>query len=406
MLKGKSMSRRFLVLVIDGLGVGAMEDVEETRPQDRGADTLRHVVTQASGRKFDTLRAIGALDYFFSGRFAPRPLGHHSVSLGKFRLAHFGADSYLGHQELAGTIPPQPVRQFVREVKDAVLETLHAAGFQAEYTRDLILVDEHIAIADNIETDYGLNVNVVGSLDHYPYETIEKVGRCVRDVVQVGRVITMGGVGTTQDDFFRCLERRERDGYVAYGINIPKLRIYDDRYRVIHMGYGVDAAKQAPGIAARSSIPVALIGKTADVIEAPGAEYLPAVLTEHVLQKIQRTLAAKKTGFIFANVQQTDLAGHEQDVGRFAALLEFIDQALPDLVRELGRDDMMIITGDHGNDPAIGHTNHTREKCPLIFFSRNIPAQDFGERSTLADVGATVSRFFNIPLPQDGSPLI
>jgi phosphopentomutase len=215
----------------------------------------------------------------------------------------------------------------------------------------------------------------------------------------------MGGVGITQGDFFRCFELCEREGYVAHGINIPKLRIYNDLYRVIHMGHGVDVQQQTPSIAVKNGIPVILIGKTADVIDAPGAEVLPEVITERVLEKIIHALGAREKGFIFANVQQTDLAGHEQDTDRFAALLELIDQKLPSVVRQLDREDAMIITGDHGNDPAIGHTNHTREKTPLILFSQGIPTQDFGERNTLADVGATVSRFFRIPLPQDGTPL-
>jgi phosphopentomutase len=112
------------------------------------------------------------------------------------------------------------------------------------------------------------------------------------------------------------------------------------------------------------------------------------------------------SGLIFANIQETDLAGHEQNTRKYAFFLEMVDKAIPQILEKLSGDDIFLITGDHGNDPTIGHPNHTREKTPLILFSRKIKSQDYGERKTLADIGASITKFFHAPPPESGRSFI
>ncbi len=401
----KNINKRCIVLIVDGLGVGAMPDVALTRPQDIGSNTLANIIKANPKISLPNFKKTGALAYFLTNTFQKVSFGGWHASFGKMNLAHVGADSYMGHQEIAGTRPSQPVRQFVREEKDTIMRALSSSGIKNKFNDRYIIAYEHIAIADNIETDYGLNINVVGSLDHYPYEKIEQVGRLVRSVVKVGRVITMGGTGVTQKHFHTCFEIKVRDGCTAWGINIPKLGIYNEKYRVIHMGYGIDPDKQVPQILRTHNIPVVLIGKTADVLVAEGASYQSEVQTDVILASLLDRVRTLPYGCIFANVQQTDLSGHEQDVKKYSQYLEMVDRAVPAIIANLGEHDLCIITGDHGNDPTIGHTNHTREQTPLILFSKKIPSTDFGVRNTLADIGATVAEFFNVEAPEYGLPL-
>lgn len=399
--------KRFVVLVLDGLGVGAMSDVAQSRPQDQGSHTLKHVIESDPVIRLRNLENLGVHSYFINPDhpFQTSSTGSLNVALGRAKLAHFGADSYVGHQEIAGTKPRQPIRQFVRDVKEEIMQELRKQGFQAKFSDKVIIVEEHIAIADNIETDYGLNINVVGSLDHYPFEHIEKIGRAVRKVVKVGRVITMGGKGITQTDLFKHFSIQERDGYTAWGINIPALNIYNEYYQVIHMGYGISSAVQAPQILRDNNVPVTLIGKAADVIQADGATYLPHVYTDGVVDRVNAALDTMPFGFIFANIQETDLAGHQQDTAKYLSLLQRLDNRLPEILRRLAPDDILVITGDHGNDPTIGHTNHTRELTPVITVGQKIPSSDLGERTTLADIGTTVAAYFSVPQPESGDPL-
>lgn len=398
--------RRFIILVLDGLGVGAMDDVAGSRPQDVGAHTLGNLLRVHPHIKLPNFQAIGALEYFIEENFTPQTyLGKH-VSFGAANLAHFGADSYVGHQEIAGTLPKLPVRQFVRDIKDEIVSALSTAGFTARFDHQVVIVEDHIVVADNIETDYGLNINVIGSLDHYDYSVIEKVGRTIRELVKVGRVITMGGTGINLTRIFDKFAVKERDGYTAWGIDVPALGIYNDKYQVVHMGYGINPETQTPQIASKAGKSVVLIGKAADVIVAKGAKYLPQVYTDKVLALLLEHLADPTVDFIFANVQETDLSGHEMDAPKYARYLEMVDQKLPELINALLPDDVLIITGDHGNDPTIGHTNHTRERTPIMMFSAKHGSQDIGQRSTLSDIGASAATYLQVKLPEHGTAFI
>lgn len=400
------MAQRAIVLVLDGFGVGTMEDIKTTRPQDKGANTLANILKSLPQTHIPNFYTIGAIKFYVEDVFQPHKFHNFHISFGKANLAHLGADSYIGHQEIAGTKPQIPIRQFIREIKDVLMRSLEKEGFQPIWNGNMLLVNKLIAIADNIETDYGLNVNVVGSLDTFSFRDIEKVGLITRSIAKTGRVITMGGVGITQQKLLDAYEEKTRDGYTAWGINIPKLNIYNESYRVIHMGYGVNPNTQITQILLNANIPVTLIGKTADVIRAQGATYKPQVDTETVLKLLLEELKDKKNKFIYANVQQTDLSGHEMKVNKYAHYLEIIDQYIPKILKNLSEDDIFIITGDHGNDPTIGHTNHTREKTPIIFFSNKHPSHVIGERKTLADIGSSIATYFRVEQPEFGESFL
>ena len=97
-------------------------------------------------------------------------------------------------------------------------------------------------------------------------------------------------------------------------------------------------------------------------------------------------------GLLFANLVDTDmLYGHRNDVPGFARALEAFDRRLPEILKLLGDDGMLIITADHGCDPAYPTTDHTRERVPLLVWGLGLEeGVDLGERATFADVSATV----------------
>ncbi|MCW2762475.1 MAG: mutase, partial [Marmoricola sp.] len=95
-------------------------------------------------------------------------------------------------------------------------------------------------------------------------------------------------------------------------------------------------------------------------------------------------------------VQETDLAGHEQDVERYANLLHMVDDLLPHILEMLAPGDALFITGDHGNDPAIGHSQHTREYTPVIVYGPGISPVPLGVRTSLADIGATAADILGV----------
>jgi hypothetical protein len=109
-------------------------------------------------------------------------------------------------------------------------------GFDAKIKNGIILIGNSIAVADNIESDYGCNMNVIGSLDVNSFETIQQIGKQIRQVVEVGRVIIMGGVKINKESFFSCLEIKKTKGKIIYGINVPRLNIYNKSYQLYILG--------------------------------------------------------------------------------------------------------------------------------------------------------------------------
>ncbi len=142
--------------------------------------------------------------------------------------------------------------------------------------------------------------------------------------------------------------------------------------------------------------PVELIGKVADVIICEAAAKAPHVPTQQALEATYQALDRVTHGFIAINVQETDLAGHDQNAKRYADCLRLTDQGVGNILARLRPNDMFIVTGDHGNDPTIGHDKHTREFTPLPVYGEHVPARPLSQRDSLADIAATVAEIFQV----------
>lgn len=94
-----------------------------------------------------------------------------------------------------------------------------------------------VAVGDNLEADLGEVYNVTANLSAIPFDEVVKIGRVVREQVQVGRVITFGGL---LQDSQRILDAAESKEGRFIGINAPRSGAYDSGFEVVHMGYGVD----------------------------------------------------------------------------------------------------------------------------------------------------------------------
>jgi phosphopentomutase len=399
---------RFITIILDGFGVGVMPDYMDFNPADKGAHTLKSILSHEPDLLLPTLAKLGLMNIV--GFESAKMKFSSNALFGKSKLKHFGADTFFGHQELMGSKPIQPKTEPFHTQIDRVETALRKEKYivrrmkashliactQSE--REILIVNEAAIIADNLESYAGQIYNVTSSLDLLPFDTITHIGKIVRSVVTVPRVIAFAGENVALHDMLAAAELKDAD---FIGINAPKSGVYAHNYHVIHLGFGVDFTKQAPYLLAQHNIPTYLLGKVADIVETQLGESFPAVDTASVLQKALDYMDECKTGFICCNVQETDLAGHAENTALYADKLRIADAYIDQIIQKMNPEDLLIVAADHGNDPLIGHKGHTREYVPLLIYSRQLQtshhgACNIGTRESLADISCTAIQFFGL----------
>lgn len=392
---------KFIIIILDSFGVGAMEDVAVVRPRDIGSNTALHIIKEMPSINIPTLEKLGLMN-----ALNEEVVGHKfslSANFGISDLAHHGADSFLGHQEIMGTTPKMPLIEPFNHKIDDVENALKSQGYTVrrygEKGTQILIVDEVATVGDNLETDYGQVYNVSACLDFISFEDLKRIGETVREVVHVSRVITFGGENINLDNLLSAY--RVKNNEIA-GVDAPESGVYQQGYQVIHLGYGIDKNCQIATILDKAGITVSLLGKVADIVQTESKRLFPGVDSEYLFDCLKSEVESIEHGFIALNIQETDLAGHAQDVERYANRLELSSQRIEELLPLLDEQDVLIVMADHGNDPTIGHSNHTRECVPILVYKKGTEGVRIGHRRTLADVAATAADFFEVSYPQHG----
>ena len=396
------MSKRFIIIVLDGFGIGAMDDAAIVRPGDEKANTLQSILKDCPDLKLPTLEKLGLMNAY--GKESMNMKFAKNVNYGKSELAHFGADTFMGHQEIMGTLPKKPevtpFQQKAQAVYDHLKENGHKVQFKQQQGLKYVVCDDYVTIADNLEADLGMCYNVTAPLDYISFEEELEIGRLAREVVTVGRVIVFGGTGNTMEDLYNAQEIKEGK-YI--GIASAKSKSYLHGYQCRHLGYGVDKNVQVPTILTRNGIPCTLIGKVADIVANDNGTSISCVDTDECMQLTIDAIKTMDTGFICTNIQETDLAGHSQDSQVYRKVLERADKGIERILPLLTEDDILIIQADHGNDPDIGSSRHTRECVPLLIYKKGVSNVNVGTRRTMSDNGATCCDYFNVEKCENGT---
>lgn len=397
--------KRFILLILDGFGIGAMSDTVKVRPQDKNANTCEHILKSIKTLRLPNLEKLGLMNAL--GEETENMKKSSNATYGVSKLKHFGADTYLGHQEIMGTNPKMPLIQPFSKCIDEVYEKLVSNGYNVKYIEmnnlKFLLVNDSATVADNIEADPGQIYNVSASFDLLDFNKVLEIGRIVRSATKVSRIIAFGGKNVGLNNILNAAEIKE-EKYI--GINAPKSGVYKEGYLVRHFGFGIDSDVQVPTILGKSGINVVLLGKVADIVENAYGKSISCVDTKKVLELTLDEIGKIESGLIATNVQETDLAGHSQDTVEYAKKLEVADSYLGKIMNCIKDDDILVVMADHGNDPTIGSSHHTREKVPILIYGKNIKKGYIGERNTLSDVGATISDYFNCKKPESGTSFL
>ena len=150
------------------------------------------------------------------------------------------------------------------------------------------------------------------------------------------------------------------------------------------------------------------IGKIKDLF---GTEHLTKYLhtegDEDGMNILIEEVKKEEYDFLFINLVDCDmLYGHREDPVGYAKGLEIIDKYIEKLLRIWSEDDLLLITGDHGNDPTDGNTDHTREYVPILAYTNKEISNNLGTRSSFTDVAKTIAEYFNIENKIDGTSFL
>ncbi len=389
-----------IILILDGTGIGRQDEPGNPCPAD--ANTLANT-GRAAPLRLPVMESLGL------GNIAELPgvppVSDPLASHGKCRLSYTGADSYLGHQEILGVTPPRAHLELLADSGERIRNALERAGHrtrQAVAPGNALLVDDAIVICDNLEAAPGAAVNLLIPTGITTFAEGVAVGQIVRQEVGNLRVIVCGGKHFTADE---ALDNMVTLDTGQVGVPTPSLALYDETYQVRHLGLPVDSHRQLPYAFARRELPVGLFGKVSDLVTDAVDARSPAANTAEVMSLVLDHARSWASGLIVATVQETDLAGHQQDPQRMARVLATVDAALPALLAALGTDDMLAITADHGNDPTMPTSAHTREAVPLLWYQPHQAGADLGVRSSLSDPAATIAALFGLQWSGEGERL-
>lgn len=381
---------RCIVVVIDGLGIGAQEDASEYG--DSKADTLGHV-SKISGCRLPNLAALGL------GNIKPLesvPAVDEAIgSWGKMREVSAGKDSTTGHWEIAGIHLNAPFPTFPKGFPENVVKR-----FCKKTGTDGVLCNKPYSGTEVI-SDYGPEHIETGKPILYTSADSVFQVACHTDVVDVDTLYEWCGyarhhVAVDEAEVGRVIARP----FTGEPGNFVRLSDLRKDFSSIPPSPNLLSLLQDSGIKTYS------VGKVIDLFAGEYfTQYRKTKSNAEGISQLLSLLSARiDNSFVFTNLIDTDqIYGHRQDPEGYGACLEEIDRAVPALLERLDHGDLLIFTGDHGNDPADDSTDHTREFVPLLLFEKNQQARNLGIRATFSDISATVLKKFSIENPLPGT---
>lgn len=403
--------KRTIILMLDSFGVGAAGDAAKFG--DLGSDTFGHIAKEcAEGRandgregplKLPNLSRLGLAHAAMesTGQFAPGFDADVELigAYGHAEELSSGKDTPSGHWEMAG-VPvlfdwgyfSDKQNSFPKELTDKILARAGLSGFlgncHASGTAILEeLGEEHMRSGLPIfYTSADSVFQIACHEESFGLENLYRLCEIAREELEpynIGRVIARPFVGSGAADFARTGNRRD------YAVEPPAKTV-------------LDKLKAAGG-------QVVSVGKISDIyahcgitskVKASGLE----ALFDATLEQVK---AAGDNTIVFTNFVDFDSHyGHRRDVAGYARGLEYFDARLPEILALLNKDDLLILTADHGCDPTWEGTDHTREHVPVLAYGAGLNAGSLGRRKSFADIGQSIASYFKLEPMEYGESFI
>ena len=372
------MQKRVFLMVLDSFGIGEMPDSD--RFGDQGSNTLA-AIRNHPDFSCPTLAKLGLFDIDGVRPLTNPPDSAPLALRARMTEQSGGKDTTIGHWEIAGLVTSRPLPTYPDGFPDEVIEEFtRRTGYGVLCNRpysgtDVIrdFGDAHVATRNLIVYTSADSVfQIAAHEDVIPIDELYRVCEIARDMLTndlggrhaVGRVIARPFTG--KHPFTRTPRRHD------YSLTPPAPTLLD--------------ALSAAGFATIA------VGKITDIFAGQGiGESIRTANNAEGMAVTSAVAARAFEGLCFTNLVDFDmLYGHRNDIAGYATAMTAFDAWLAGFLPTLGEGDLLLITADHGCDPATPSTDHSREYTPLLAYAKGLAPRNLGTRETFADISATV----------------
>ncbi len=372
------MAKRFFLIVLDSFGVGELPDAYLWH--DEGSNTLGAIRNHPNFH-CPELEAFGLfnIDGVGGGVSAPK------ASYAKMAEKSMGKDTTIGHWEIAGIISPEPLPTYPEGFPKELIEE-----FEQKTGRKVICNKPYSGT--EVIKDYGEEHVKTGAL--IVYTSADSVFQIAahEDVVPV-------------KELYRYCEIAREMLVPPHNVGRVIARPFNGEYPFTRTSNRHDFSLVPPSdtmlnLLQKAGYDTISVGKIYDIFAGSGvSESNRTVSNTHGMQVTKEIEGRDFNGLCFVNLVDFDMKyGHRNDVAGYAAAATEFDGFLSEFIKDMREDDVLLITADHGCDPATPSTDHSREYTPMLIYGQKIRnGVNLGVRPSFADISATVLDFFGVP---------
>lgn len=384
------MFKRVHLIVMDSVGIGEAPDAHKFG--DVGSHTLGHIAEKAG-------LAVPNMEQLGLGTIEPltgvKAVSDHEGYATKLEEISVGKDTMTGHWEIMGLNIQTPFRVFPEGFPQELLDKISEFSGRGivcnlPYSGTAVIDDygEHQMKTGDliVYTSADPVLQIAAHEDIIPLEELYRICEYTREITKddpymIGRIIARPYVGEP-GNFKRTANRHD--------------------YALDPFGHTVlDSLKEA-------GKDVIAVGKINDIFNGQGiTDFVRTKSNMDGVDQLLNVMARDFEGLSFTNLVDFDaLFGHRRDIKGYAQALEEFDGRLPEIMKALEEDDLLLITADHGNDPSFEGTDHTREYVPLLAYSKKFKGQGALPQGYFSDIAATIADNFEVPATENGQSFL
>lgn len=374
------MINRVIWVVLDSVGMGELPDADKYG--DVGSNTIGNISHAVGGLKLPNMESLGLgnIDHIKGVNKVEKPIGCYA----RFSEQSNGKDTTTGHWEMGGIVSEKPFptypNGFPQEIVDAFEKVIGTKMIGNKPASGTAIIEE--LGEEHMKTGYPIVYTSADSVfqiaaheEIIPIERLYEICQFARDLLvgnhAVARVIARPFIGEP-GHFTRTANRRDFSLTPPYDTVLDKLK--------------------------KNGLHVMAVGKIEDIFSGQGIT--EAVHTKDNMDGVDQTLnymKEDKKGLIFTNLVDFDMKwGHRNNFRAYGKGLEEFDARLAEILTAMKDTDILFITADHGCDPTVPGTDHTREYVPFLAYGKALKKNfNLNTRSSFADMGQTIAEIFS-----------